>query len=61
MAKVYILKESDFKALVERLALEKFRSQEFVPQSEKFDIGEVHRSFHYHVVSWINEMKEPEK
>lgn len=55
--KVILIEEKDITTLLERLKLEKFQSQ----QEKRIDgvtdtqIAQMHRLFHYHVVTWLQE------
>lgn len=49
--KVIIIEEKDIKALMERLELQKYRLTGHL----KEPADEMHRRFHYVVVSWVQE------
>jgi hypothetical protein len=57
--KVYVLKESDFEVLLDKLKLESFKKTEFISDpTKKNEIEQIHSAFHYYVSRWIGEMKK---
>lgn len=60
MAKVYIVNDADLVSLLERLELTKLRSMEFLGShdAKRFQIDDMHRSFHLHVSLWIDGIKK---
>ena len=52
--KVIQITDEDAKELVKTLELEKHRSKEASSDQERQRWNEMHRAFHYHVVSWLH-------
>jgi hypothetical protein len=55
MAKVFMVTEAELNSLRERLELSKLRSIDSTP-SQKAALDDMHRTFNYHVCTWINEI-----
>lgn len=60
--KVYILKESDFEKLLDKLKLESVSKTECISDfQEKKKIDDIYRFFNFTVCRWMGEMKEDVK
>ena len=55
MAKVFMVTAADLDQLVESLELSKLRATEFAPD-KKTVADEIHRSMHYRVVQWVQDV-----
>ena len=56
MAKVFMVTAAELDQLVETLELTKLRIAENSLSSKKSDIDTMHRSFHFHVVRWVQDV-----
>lgn len=59
MAKQYVVTEAELKQLIEGLELEKLRAADPTTRKSvvhKQDIDDLHRTFHYHVVRWVQDV-----
>jgi hypothetical protein len=57
--KVYILKDSDFEVLLDKLKLESVNKTECISNfEEKKKIDDIYRYFNYTVCRWMGEMKK---
>jgi len=50
-----IIEDKDGQALLDQLELAKFQKSHMAPDVSKAVLDLVHRHFHYHVVSWLQE------
>ncbi len=51
--KVIQITDDDAKALVEELEMLKHRSREFASKELAIQVSDIHRSFHFYVVRWL--------
>lgn len=56
MAKVFMLTAAELDQLVETLELTKLRMTDNSLSSQKTAIEDMHRSFHYQVVRWVQDV-----
>lgn len=56
MAKVFMLTEAELDQLVENLELTKLRMKENALSTQASSIDDMHRTFHYHVVRWVQDV-----
>lgn len=54
MARQYVVTEEEFMSLIESLKLEKM--EKYYENGFSQEIQDMHRSFHYHVVRWVQDM-----
>lgn len=50
-----IIDDKDGQALLDKLELAKFTKSHMAPQPSQATLDAVHRHFHFHVVSWLQE------
>lgn len=53
--RVILVEEKDIRTLMERLELEKFQCRDRYTSEELREAMQMHRHFHYVVVSWLQE------
>ena len=57
--KVYLLKDSDFEKLEALMKLSEAEQLQGISPEDSIAIAQVKRAYHYRIVSWIQEMKDP--
>ena len=55
MARQYVLTDAELEALVTGLELEKLRLKDRSDQ-QRMTVDDIHRTFHYHVVRWVQDV-----
>lgn len=56
MAKQFVVTAAELDQLVETLELTKLRLKEHSSANAKSDIDNMHRTFHFHVVRWVQDV-----
>lgn len=56
MAKVFMLTAKELDQLTESLELTKLRMARNEPDSKRIEIEDMHRTFHHHVVRWVQDV-----